>query len=167
MIIYPSLKAMESGTWSKYGWFIYCYPSIVSWDWLTLPTLWWTNTTMGNLHVQWKNQRTKWQSLAWLCFTNYQRLNLHFPMVFPWFSYEDNLMKNWRFLSSPGSHQHQRGPWGAPHRIVDGTQVVAIGVRHAVLQETRPAELYQAIHQEIYMDIIWGYCMKYNTMMKI
>ena len=38
-------------------------------------------------------------------------------------------------------HNNQRGYRGARHSIVDGTQVVAIGVRHAVLEETRPAAL--------------------------
>ena len=38
-------------------------------------------------------------------------------------------------------HNNQRGYRGARHSIVDGTQVVAIGVRHAVLEEARPAAL--------------------------
>ena len=38
-------------------------------------------------------------------------------------------------------HNNHRGYRGARHSIVDGTQVVAIGVRHAVLEETRPPAL--------------------------
>ena len=57
-----------------------------------------------------------------------------------WFDLPIFTYEKWWFFSSLSTIT-RGGYRGARHSIVDGTQVVAIGVRHAVLEKTRPAAL--------------------------